>query len=147
MGAVAGASGTTADVTISASSAIESFSSDVDVPSSGEFSFASVPEGLVELSVTRTGESTGLEFDVEVQSGRTSEVDLYLLTWSPEPVAELRLREGGASTMGDVSPVGPSGTTMSTNGDGDRVYETPKGLVVTRKSDGDVVVDEAGYTP
>lgn len=147
MGAVAGASGTTTGVRVAASSTVESFASDVDLPSSGEFSFKSVPEGLVDVSVTRSGESTGVDFDVEVQEGRTSEVDLFLMTWTPEAVAELRLREGGASTMSDFRPVGPSGTTVSTNSDGDRVYETPKGLVVTRKSDGTVVVDDSGYTP
>jgi hypothetical protein len=146
MGSVTGESGTTTGVTVSAASAVESFASEVELPSDGDFRFTSVPDGLIEVSVTRSGESTGLDFDVEVQSGRTSEVDLYLMTWTPEPVGELRLREGGSSSMGDVSPVGPSGTSMTTSGD-DRVYETPKGLVVTRKSDGSVVVDDSGFTP
>lgn len=146
MGALAGEAGTLTGVTLKASLSSEGYSDQTTMDAAGSFSFAGAPVGLVEIEVLRSGETTSLKTDVTTTRGSTTEVDVYIMTWTPEPVAEFKSRTGSGS-FGAVRPVGPDGTTMTVETDGSRKYTTLKGLEVTRKPDGSVEVDSTNYTP
>lgn len=145
MGLVEGAAGTTSGVTLKVTQSDEGFSESYDLDSDGEFMARKVPEGFAKVEIERSGETETLDMTVEVEQGETTEIDVFLMTWSPEAVGEYRVKVGDGS-YGIMTPLGPTGTTMSTNSSGDHVLETPNGLVVTKSSDGTVDVDDSNYT-
>ncbi len=147
MGTVTGAAGTTSSLALRVRQSEESFDETVSVNDDGEFRARSVPEGTAAVSISRTGESTSIGFDVDLEKGKTTEVDVFLMTWSPEPVGELRSKLGSSGSFSSHRPLGPSGSTLESASDGSRIVRTPKGLKVTRRADGSVTVDDTNYVP
>jgi hypothetical protein len=147
MGTLTGDTGTLSGVAFKAVNSSESFSETLDIDSNGKFSVSKVPAGRATLTLQKSGVTDPLTFDVDVDDKKTTEVEVFLMTWDPQAVAEYRVRSGDAKDFGSTRPLGPTGTTLSTVTDGSRVYTTLKGLVVTKKPDGSVVVDKTGYNP
>ena len=146
-GSVDTASGlSTSSLSLKVTNLDEDFSEDADLDD-GEFRLTSVPEGLATIEVRPSSSATeSLQFVVDIEDGETSDIELSVLTWDPEPIGEYRTKEGNDESFSETRPLGPSGTTRIVESDGDRMFETPAGLVVLRKADGSVEVDETNYT-
>lgn len=146
-GTITGETGTLTGASLKAVNSDEGYSEELDIDSDGTFSLSKVPEGIATIRIESSDEATTLEFGVDMESNKTTEVEVHVMTWDPEGVAEYRVMADGDSSFGSYLPLGPTGTTMSTDTSGGRVFETAKGLLVTRDSDGDVTVDSTNYTP
>lgn len=145
-GVVETAPGLSTSLAIQVENTGEDYSKSAEVDD-GEFRLTKVPEGLSSITVKPSSSSSkSLQFSIEIEDGETSELELAVLTWDPIPVGEVRTREGGENSFSEKRPLGPSGITRTVESDGDRTFETIDGLVVTRKSDGSVDVDDSQYT-
>lgn len=140
MGTIEGAPGTTSGLSLKVSNLEEDFDERVQIED-GEFSIRNVPEGFAKVSITRSGTTTDqLSIDVSLDDGQTTELEIFVYTWSPEAVGEFRQKVGSGS-FGQPRVMGPTGSTLAVETDGSKVIETPSGMKATREPNDTVVVE------